>query len=54
MKENTNYIIKEITPLSNKDCFYIADRRKTEFTFPLHSHTEFELNYIENAMGVER
>lgn len=47
-------IIHEITPLSQKDCFYIADRRKSEFTYPLHSHSEFEINYIENAEGVRR
>jgi len=46
--------INEITPLSEKDCFYIADRRKTEFTYPLHHHFENELNYIENASGVRR
>ncbi len=54
MNANTNHIIKEITPLSDKDCFYIADRRKTEFTYPLHSHDEYELNYVENAAGVKR
>ncbi len=48
------HIIHEITPLSDKDCFYIADRRKSEFTYPLHSHSEFEINYIENAEGVRR
>lgn len=32
--ENSNYIMREITPLSDRDCFYIADRRKTEFTYP--------------------
>lgn len=34
--ENSNYIMREITPLSDRDCFYIADRRKTEFTYPLN------------------
>ena len=29
-------VIREITPLSEKDCFYIADRRKSEFTYPMH------------------
>lgn len=41
--ENSNYIMREITPLSDRDCFYIADRRKTEFTYPIHCHAEFEL-----------
>lgn len=54
MNGNIRNIIKEITPLSDKDCFYIADRRKSEFTYPLHSHVEYELNYIENAAGVKR
>ncbi len=54
MNANNSNIIKEITPLSDKDCFYIADRRKTEFTYPLHSHDEYELNYVENAAGVKR
>lgn len=47
-------IIHEITPLSEKDCFYIADRRKSEFTFPLHTHSECELNFIENGRGLKR
>lgn len=46
--------IKEITPLSDKDCFYIADRHKTEFTYPLHCHEECELNFCENVAGVKR
>lgn len=54
MDNSSNYIIREITPLSDKDCFYIVDRRKTDFTYPLHSHSEYELNYIENAEGVRR
>jgi AraC-like DNA-binding protein len=46
--------IREITPLSKEDCFYIADRHKTEFTYPIHSHDEFELNFIAHAAGVKR
>ncbi|MDR1743396.1 MAG: AraC family transcriptional regulator [Dysgonamonadaceae bacterium] len=46
--------IREITPLSEKDCFYIADRNKNEFTYPIHSHGEYELNFISNASGVKR
>lgn len=47
-------VIREITPLSDRDCFYIADRSKSEFTYPIHSHAEFELNFTENAAGVRR
>ena len=49
-----NQIIREITPLSDKDCFYIAERYKTEFTYPIHNHSEFELNFTEKAAGVRR
>ena len=52
--ENSNYIMREITPLSDRDCFYIADRRKTEFTYPIHNHSVYELNFVENAKGVRR
>ncbi len=54
MSERNSHILHEITPLSDKDCFYIADRIKSEFTYPLHAHSEFEINYIENAKGVRR
>lgn len=47
-------VLREITPLSDKDCFYIVERHKSEFLFPLHSHPEFELNFIENGKGVRR
>jgi len=47
-------ILQEITPLSGEDCFYIVERSKTKFTFPLHKHAELELNYVENAAGARR
>ena len=33
---------------------YIAERRKKEFTYPIHNHKVFELNFVENASGVRR
>lgn len=53
-KLNDENFIREITPLSDKDCFYVADRHKEGFTYPMHSHREFELNFIEHAPGVRR
>ena len=47
-------ILNEITPLTEGDLFYIVDRRRKEFTFPIHRHKEFELNFIENGAGAER
>ncbi|MFR9545395.1 MAG: AraC family transcriptional regulator [Rikenellaceae bacterium] len=49
-----NNVINEISPLSEKDCFYIVERFKKEFTYPIHRHKEFELNFVENGAGVVR
>lgn len=49
-----NNIIKEITPLTQNDCFTIFSRVKKDFDFPLHFHEEFELNLILNAAGAKR
>lgn len=46
--------MREITPLSDSDCFYLADRHKSTFDFPIHSHPEYELNFIGNGAGVQR
>jgi len=47
-------IMREITPLTQNDCFTIFTRVKKEFSFPLHYHEEFELNFIRNAKGAKR
>ena len=47
-------VIHEITPLMGKDVLYIADRRKKEFTYPIHKHDVYELNFVEHASGVRR
>ncbi|MBR1521257.1 MAG: helix-turn-helix domain-containing protein [Bacteroidaceae bacterium] len=49
-----NNVITEITPLSERDCFYLVDRQKESFTYPLHKHDEMELNFIENCSGAKR
>ena len=46
--------LNEITPLSDRDCFYIVERHKSEFLCPLHRHEEFELTFIETGRGVRR
>ena len=48
------HTIHEITPLGERDCFYIVDRRKVAFDYPLHTHRELELNFIEHAAGAMR
>ena len=47
-------VIHEITPLMGKDVLYIADRKKKEFTYPIHNHEVYELNFVEHAPGVRR
>ena len=47
-------VIHEITPLMGKDVLYIADRKKKEFTYPIHNHEVCELNFVEHAPGVRR
>lgn len=47
-------LLREITPLTQSDCFTILARTKSEFSFPLHYHEEFELNFIQQAKGAKR
>lgn len=47
-------LLREITPLTQSDCFTLFYRVKCEFNFPLHYHEEFELNFIDNAKGIKR
>ena len=49
-----DHVLHEITPLMDKDVLYIADRHKKEFTYPVHNHEVFELNFVEHASGVRR
>jgi AraC-like DNA-binding protein len=46
--------IHELTPVSEKDCFYVVDRKKSQFTYPLHHHSDCELTFCENAAGARR
>lgn len=47
-------IYREKSPLSEKDCFVVFDRIKSSFTFPVHVHPEYELNFVEGAAGALR
>jgi len=47
-------IHREITPLTNLDCFLVFDRTKDFFDFPVHFHPEIELNFVSNGKGVRR
>jgi len=47
-------LLHEIIPLTKNDCFTIFSRTKKKFDFPLHSHEEFELNFIQHAKNAQR
>lgn len=51
MRDN---ILREITPLTQADCFTIFTRTKSAFDFPLHYHEDIELNFVLNAAGAKR
>ena len=59
MEETTTSAIKEsihreITPINEDDCFLIFNRESSFFTFPIHFHPEYEINFIANARGAKR
>ena len=47
-------ILREITTLTKNDCYLIFSREKHGFDFPLHSHSEIEINLLINAGGAQR
>ncbi len=47
-------IHREITPLKENDCFLVFDRHRESFTYPVHFHPEYEINFIRNAKGGRR
>lgn len=54
MPDQVRNVYREITPLNASDCFTLFKRVKHEFSFPLHTHEEFELNFVYNASGAKR
>lgn len=53
-QEKSARVLREVTPLKEKDVLYIADRRKKVFDYPIHVQDVFELNFVEHAPGVRR
>lgn len=44
-------IHKEITPISEEDLFVILDHPNAKFDFPIHYHSDFEINLVLNSTG---
>ncbi len=49
-----NDVIIEVPPVQQHECYYIVDRHKERFDFPVHRHSEFELNFVEGCSGALR
>ncbi len=47
-------VLHEIPPLGDHDFLYVADRHKTQFTYPIHKHDILELNFVERGAGCRR
>lgn len=47
-------VITEITPLSEFDCFYLVERHKSGFDYPIHKHVEMEINFVADCEGCQR
>lgn len=47
-------ILTEVTPLTDRDFFYLAARKKEHFNYPIHKHHEFELNFVAHCNGAVR
>ena len=42
-------IQKEITPISNDDLFIVLNHPDAKFDYPIHYHSDFELNLVLNT-----
>jgi len=47
-------LVIEIPPISEKDCYYLQERYKPSFNYPLHKHNAYELNFVEHCAGARR
>lgn len=49
-----NKLIIENPPLGAADSYYLQERFKPAFNYPLHKHDAYELNFVENCRGARR
>ena len=46
-----NQILQEIVPITEDDLFIIFNRPNEKFSYPIHSHPEYEINLVMNTSG---
>jgi len=44
-------IVREITPLNHEDLFILLNNKMAKFDYPVHFHSDFELNMVCNTSG---
>lgn len=54
MDETPKEIITEIAPIQSKHGFYIVERDKTTFDYPVHCHEAYEINFLYGCKGARR
>lgn len=42
---------EEITPLTDHDLFILLDRKDQQFSYPIHYHSDYELNLVMHTNG---
>ena len=47
-------LVIEIPPIGERDCYYIQERYKPCFNYPLHKHNVYEFNFVEHCKGARR
>lgn len=47
-------LVIEIPPFTSDDCYYMQERDKPCFNYPMHKHNAFELNLVEHGAGARR
>lgn len=47
-------LVIEIPPIGEKDSYYLQERTKPCFNYPLHKHDALELNFVEHCKGARR
>jgi AraC-like DNA-binding protein len=44
-------VVREITPLNQDDLFILLNNKMAKFDYPVHFHSDFELNMVCNTKG---
>ncbi len=54
MRKINSEIITEIAPVQEKYGYYIVERKKHSFDYPVHRHDAYEINFLYGCKGARR